>query len=340
MPPRPVSGLRKFMALFWLKKNLFHTWYNTLLTLVSLFLVYHFGRPFLLWALTEARWGVIRDNLPLFLFGRYPESLRWRLYLIIALIFALVGFSWGVSGDRFKPWLGVLWIGGFVGIGWLLLGGLFLEAVAIDALGGLVLTLLVALASIVLCFPLGILLALGRGSELLVIRGVCTAYIEIIRGLPLIGILFMAQVMLPLILPSTVRPDLVVRAIAGFTIFASAYLAENLRGGLQAIPRGQIEAARALGLHPVYVLFLIVLPQALRAVIPSIVGQFISLFKDTSLLAIVGLVDLLGMAGSILANPKFVGTYPEVYLFLAAIYWVFCYLIAIVGRRFEKSSDN
>jgi general L-amino acid transport system permease protein len=239
-----------------------------------------------------------------------------------------------------KPRLGVLWLGGFVGIGWLLLGGIFLETVAIDALGGLVLTLLVAVASIVLCFPLGILLALGRGSELPVIRGVCTAYIEIIRGLPLIGILFMAQVMLPLILPSTVRPDLVVRAIAGFTIFASAYLAENLRGGLQAIPRGQIEAARALGLHPLYVLFLIVLPQALRAVIPSIVGQFISLFKDTSLLAIVGLVDLLGMAGSILANPKFVGTYPEVYLFLAAIYWVFCYLIAIVGRRFEKSSDN
>jgi len=127
-------------------------------------------------------------------------------------------------------------------------------------------------------------------------------YIELLRGLPLLGILFMAQVMLPLILPAGTRPERVIRAIAGFTLFAAAYLAENVRGGLQAIPKGQIEAARALGLKPIFVLLLIVLPQALKAVIPAIVGQFISLFKDTSLLAIVGLVDLLGMAGSVLAN--------------------------------------
>jgi general L-amino acid transport system permease protein len=331
------------MVISWLRKNLFNTWYNALLSVVSLFLVYFFGSRFLLWVFTEARWGVIPDNSRLFFFGQYPEPLLWRIGVLIVIIVALSAFSWGVSGDRLspslqklKPWLGLIWGMSFLAGWWLLLGGLFLQKVPIDELSGLVLTIVVSVVSIALCFPFGILLALGRQSDLPAIRWLCIAYIEIIRGLPLIGILFMAQVMLPLILPSTVRPDRVVRAIAGFAIFASAYLAENVRGGLQAIPRGQIEAARALGLNPIFTLWLVILPQALRAVIPSIVGQFISLFKDTSLLAIVGLVDLLGIAGSILANPKFVGTYAEVYLFLALIYWIFCYSMAIASRRLEK----
>ncbi|MEG3438007.1 amino acid ABC transporter permease [Pannus brasiliensis CCIBt3594] len=331
------------MGLLWLKKNLFNTWYNAILTVVSLLAISWFGRNFLVWAFTRARWAVIGDNLRLFFVGRYPEALSWRIGVIIAIILVLGVFSLGISLDRFprfwqkfKPWLGFLWIGAFFPIWWLLLGGFALEPVSIDDLSGLVLTIVVSVSSIALCFPFGILLALGRQSELPAIRWLSTAYIEIVRGLPLIGILFLAQVMLPLILPSTVRPDRVVRAIAGFTIFAAAYLAENVRGGLQSIPRGQIEAARALGLNPILVLFLIVLPQALKAVIPAIVGQFISLFKDTSLLAIVGLVDLLGMAGSILANPKFVGRYAEVYLFVALIYWIFCYSMSIAGRRLEK----
>ncbi|MGB5771042.1 MAG: amino acid ABC transporter permease, partial [Crocosphaera sp.] len=161
-------------------------------------------------------------------------------------------------------------------------------------------------------------------------------YIELIRGLPLIGILFMAQVMLPLILPQEMRVQRVIRAIAGFTLFSAAYLAENVRGGLQSVPKGQIEAAKALGLNTFWVLILVVLPQALRAVIPTIVGQFISLFKDTSLLAIVGLVDLLGISQSILANPKFIGRYGEVYIFVAVIYWVFCYSMSLVSRQLEN----
>jgi general L-amino acid transport system permease protein len=221
-------------------------------------------------------------------------------------------------------------------IAWLLLGGLFLTTIPLDDLSGLILTLLVAIASMILSFPLGVLLALGRQSELPAIRWLSIGYIELLRGLPLLGILFMAQVMLPLILPAGTRPERVIRAIAGFTLFAAAYLAENVRGGLQAIPKGQIEAAKALGLKPIFVLLLIVLPQALKAVIPAIVGQFISLFKDTSLLAIVGLVDLLGMAGSVLANPKFIGDYPEVYLFLAFIYWIFCYSMSLASRRLEQ----
>ena len=167
---------------------------------------------------------------------------------------------------------------------------------------GLILTLFVAIISIILSFPFGVLLALGRQSELPVIRWLSIAYIELIRGLPLIGILFMAQVMLPLILPQDMRIQRVIRAIAGFTLFSAAYLAENVRGGLQSVPKGQTEAAKALGLNGFFVLIFVVLPQALRVVIPTIVGQFISLFKDTSLLAIVGLVDLLGMSQSILAN--------------------------------------
>jgi general L-amino acid transport system permease protein len=331
------------MGLLWLKKNLFNTWYNAILTLVGLFVSVWAATSFLHWAITLAKWAVVRDNLGLFIFGRYPEPLLWRIWLILAIIVGLSLFSWLLISDRLpnsaaflKRWWGLIWLGSLPLMGWLLLGGLFLQSVAIDDISGLILTLLVAIVSIILCFPFGVLLALGRQSDLLAIRWLSIGYIELVRGLPLLGILFMAQVMLPLILPPGTRPERVIRAIAGFTLFAAAYLAENVRGGLQSIPRGQIEAAKALGLKPILVLLLIVLPQALKAVIPAIVGQFISLFKDTSLLAIVGLVDLLGMAGSVLANPKFIGNYPEVYLFLALIYWIFCYGMSLASRQLEK----
>jgi general L-amino acid transport system permease protein len=193
-----------------------------------------------------------------------------------------------------------------------------------------------ALVSIVLSFPLGVLLALGRRSSLPVIRTLCLLYIEVIRGFPLIGILFMSQLMLPLVLPAQVQLDGVVRAIAGLTLFSAAYLAENVRGGLQAIPKGQIEAAQALGFNPGLTLGLIVLPQALRAVIPAIVGQFIGLFKDTSLLSLVGLVELTGISRSIVAQPQFIGRYAEVYLFVGLLYWMFCYLMSLASRKLEK----
>jgi general L-amino acid transport system permease protein len=212
--------------------------------------------------------------------------------------------------------------------------------VSLDRISGLMLTIPVAIASIVLCFPLGVLLALGRQSDLPVIRWLSIAYIELIRGFPLITILFMAQVMFPLVLPADVRPDRVIRAIAGFTIYSAAYLAENVRGGLQAIPSGQTEAAKALGLNPVYTLGFIILPQALKTVIPSMVGQFIALFKDTSLLAIVGLTDLLGMSQSIISNPKYLGRYGEVYLFVAVIYFICCYAMSLASRKLEKTGNT
>jgi general L-amino acid transport system permease protein len=253
---------------------------------------------------------------------------------------ALLGLTKWLGSSLFflVRWLSIIWPMTFFLVLWLFQGGLFLEPVSYNQFSGLILTLLVALVSIFLSFPLGILLAVGRQSQLLVIRWLSIAYIEIIRGLPLIGILFIAQVLLPLILPRNIRLDSMLRAIAGFTIFSSAYLAENVRGGLQSIPRGQTEAAKALGLNPILVLMLVILPQALRAVIPTIVGQFISLFKDTSLLSMVGLVDLLGISQSILGNPKYQGRNVEVYLFLGFIYWFFCSLMAWGSRQLEQKA--
>lgn len=255
-----------------------------------------------------------------------------------AIALGVAGWRIGLShwGDRLRPWLGGLWGLSFPVVLWLIGGGLGLREVNSNLWNGLLLTVFTAVVSIVVSFPLGVLLALGRQSDLPVVRWMCILYIEIVRGLPLVGILFIAQLMLLLVLPSGIRLDRVLRAIAGLTFFSAAYLAENVRGGLQSIPRGQVEAARALGLNSVWVTLLIVLPQALRAVIPTIVGQFIGLFKDTSLLVIVGLLELTGTARSILAQPDFLGRYAEVYLFIGLIYWLFCYALSLASRRLEQ----
>lgn len=375
----------------WLKKNLFSTWYNCLLTFLSLGLVYLVVANLVTWGHTQADWKVLDANLRLFFVGRYPVQALWRTWVTLGVIVGLAGISWGILAHNaaklfnfrilvilgsvtatcmaianlgrirpsiilvgmvllliitawlgkkipqkfpdFRTWLPLFWLLAFSFNIWLLLNG---NNVKLDRLSGLMLTIPVAITSIVLCFPFGVLLALGRQSKLPVIRWLSIAYIELIRGVPLITIIFMAQVMLPLILPPEVRIDRIVRAIAGFTIYSAAYLAENVRGGLQAIPRGQGEAAQALGLNPVYTLWFIILPQALKTVIPSMVGQFISLFKDTSLLAIVGLTDLLGISQSIIANPKYLGRYGEVYLFVAVIYFICCYAMSLASRQLEK----
>ncbi len=379
--------MNKVRPWIWLKKNLFSTWYNAVVTLISLLFIYWIGRAFIEWAFTQAQWQVIEANLKLLFVGYYPQELLWLIWTTLGAIVWLGGCSWGIlsnssflsnrkslvilgiicavfisvafSVDRsnyillslpvifvagyflgqqikrlfpeLKSWLALIWL-----VSFFVFLSFLLEPIGIDRLSGLLLTISVALISIFLCFPFGVLLALGRQSDLPAIRWLSVAYIEIIRGLPLIGILFMTQVMLPLVLPSNIQLSQVITAIAGFTLFTGAYVAENVRGGLQSIPRGQTEAAKALGLSPPFVIVLIILPQALRAVIPSLVGQFISLFKDTSLMAIVGLVDLLGISQSILANPKYLGRSAELYLFLAFIYWVCCYSMSIASRRLEK----
>lgn len=254
-----------------------------------------------------------------------------------------IGFAIGQQVKKFSQSslaLSILWCLSLPIALWLIGGNLGLAAVDVDVWNGLVLTLLVAISGIVFSFPLGVLLALGRQSNLPIIKLFCIFYIELVRGLPLIGILFMAQVMLPLFLPAGLEIDRVLRAIAAFVFFSAAYLAENVRGGLQAIPKGQGEAARALGLNPVFTTILIVLPQALKASIPAIVGQFIGLFKDTSLVAIVGLVDLMGVARTVLSQPEFIGRYAEVYIFVAFIYWIFCFSLSQASQKLEKKLQN
>jgi general L-amino acid transport system permease protein len=203
--------------------------------------------------------------------------------------------------------------------------------------GGLLLTFLLAIVGILLSFPFGVLLALGRRSKLPAVRLLSTAYIELIRGVPLVTILFMAAVMLPLFLPGNVRIDQVLRAMVGITLFSAAYVAENVRGGLQAIPLGQVEAAHAIGLNAFQTNRFIVLPQALRAVIPANVGLFISLLKDTTLVTIVGLLELLGIGRAVLAQPQWFGAQLEVYVFIAAVFFVLCYTMSQASYRLETA---
>lgn len=284
----------------------------------------------LLGVLLLAGWGerLLVGGLALALFGGFGGGWLLRLWVPV---------------PRQKPWKRVL-IGNWLLLPLvvvLLLGGVpglaALPRIPTAQWGGLLLTFALAIVSIVLCFPLGVLLALGRQSSLPVIRWTAILYIEVIRGVPLVTVLFMASLMLPLFLPSGWRVDHVLRAITAFTLFTAAYIAENVRGGLQAIPRGQIEAARALGLSPVLTTLLIVLPQALRAVIPANVGQFISLFKDTSLVFIVPLMDFLGIALDVIENPKWGGPAREMLLFVALIYWFFTYFMSHMSRRLERA---
>ena len=395
-PPSSAPPVVQNTPVAWLKKNLFNNWFNSILTVVIVLLLLWVTTGFLGWAVSEAKWDVLSKNWPLFFAGQFPKDQYWQLFLVLALISALSGLSWGYfarSVARFfdrkvllglglvtflavltptplpfrlillgilllgvttawgerqlhpnvslaGQWLSLSWLLFLIVGFWLIRGGLGLEPVSSNDWGGLLLTLLIALVSILLCFPMGLLLALGRQSPLPVVSLLSTAYIEIIRGVPLISILFMGQVMIPLFLPDGMRPDRVLRAILALTLFSAAYMAENIRGGLQAVPRGQTEAASSLGLNKPLTVSLIVLPQALKISIPAIVGQFISLFQDTTLVSIVGLKDLLGMSRGILGNPEFLGRYQEVYLFIAIIYWIFCYAMSVGSRQIEKNLDT
>jgi len=215
-------------------------------------------------------------------------------------------------------------------------GSTLLPQVATTLWGGLLLTFLLAVVGIVASFPIGVLLALGRQSSLPVVKVFCVVFIEMVRGVPLVTILFMASIILPLFLPEDIRIDRVLRAMIGMTLFAAAYMAENVRGGLQAIPAGQYEAAKAVGLTGVQTMVFIILPQALRAVIPTIVGQFIALFMDTTLAIIVGLMELLAVGKAVLqSNQEWLLRDKEVYLFIAVVFWIFTYSMSYASRRLE-----
>jgi general L-amino acid transport system permease protein len=268
------------------------------------------------------------------------ESASARTHLIAAPVVALAAFGLGrIAGRRIQRTVITLWIA-YLPLALLIVNGIRREAdplriVSSNLWGGLLLTLLLTAVGILVSFPMGILLALGRRSKLPIIRWTSIGYIELVRGVPLVTILFMAQIMLPLFLPAGVQIDRVVRAMVGIILFTAAYQAENIRGGLQAIPPGQFDAAKAVGLSGAQTMVLIILPQALRNVIPVLVGQFIALYKDTSLVAIVGLLDLLGIAKSIVSQPQFIGLQREAYLFVTLIYWFLSYFMAHLSQRLE-----
>ena len=344
-----MKGLRG--PFLWAHANLFSSVPNSLVTLVALWLLWRYVPPFFAWAFVDAIWqapdskvcreargacwAFIAEKHRFILFGTYPYEEHWRPALAILVFLALYVVS---ALRRFRtPWLVLVWIAGLASIGLLMWGGWFgLTYVEDGRWGGLVLTLLLATFGIAFAFPLSVLLALGRRSAMPAVRALCVGYIELIRGVPLISLLFMASVMMPLFLPGGVNIDKLLRAQTALILFAAAYLAEVVRGGLQAIPRGQYEAAEARGLGYWKRTALVILPQALRVSIPPLVNTFIGLFKDTSLVVIIGLFDVLLALKTALGEPAWSGYGVEAYLFASLIYFVFCYAMSQYSQALER----
>lgn len=348
-PPSSEVGV-----VHWLRKNLFSNWYNSLLTITSLYLLYLIIPPFIEWAFLTASWGgknyqdcnaagdgacwaMVRVRFNQFMYGFYPDAERWRINLggIILLAAAIPLFVERAPG---KKWLAIFLCVGFPIVAFVLFyGGVFgLEEVETAQWGGLFLTLILAVVPIAVSLPLGILLALGRRSNMPIVRIICIGFIEIPRAVPLITVLFMASVVLPLFLPPGTYFDKLLRALVGMSIFAAAYMAEVVRGGLQAIPKGQYEAAQAMGLSYWKMMGLIILPQALKIVIPAIVNTFIGLFKDTTLVVIIGLLDMLSMISSATTHSNWLGTLTEGYVFAAVVYWIFCFGMSRYSIHLEE----
>jgi general L-amino acid transport system permease protein len=281
-----------------------------------------------------ACWAVIPEKYRFILFGTYPFGEQWRPALAVAIFIAL----FAVSSRRsfWRKELLLVWAAALIAIGLLMWGGLFgMSFVTQDRWGGLPVTLILATFGLAFGFPLGILVALGRRSKLPAIRSLCVLYVELIRGVPLISLLFMASVMFPLFMPDGVNIDKLLRAQIAFILYAGAYLAEVVRGGLQAVPQGQYEAADAIGLSYWQKNALVVLPQAIRHVIPPLVNTFIAFFKDTSLVLIIGIFDLLTTAKTAIVDPAWQSFSVEVYLFVGVIYFAFCFAMSRYSRSLE-----
>jgi general L-amino acid transport system permease protein len=275
------------------------------------------------------------------MYGFYPPDERWRVTLAFAILVVGV-IPLFVSGFRPKVTLGAVLLLVYPVVAFILFHGgvLGLREGETPLWGGLFLTLVLAGVGIVASMPLGVLLALGRRSDMPVVRMLCIGFIELIRAVPLITVLFMASVMLPLFLPEGVNFDKLLRALVGIVLFSAAYMAEVVRGGLQAIPNGQYEAAKALGLNYAKMTGLVILPQALKIAIPGIVNNFISLFKDTTLVLIIGLFDLLGMVQSALSDAAWLGFALEGYVFAACCFWIFCFGMSRYSMHIERKLDT
>lgn len=363
-PPRSEVG-----AAHWLKMNLFATPVDSALTIVALLMLAWVIPPLLNWAFVAAQWtgtdrtfcatvaqggiqpdgwagacwAFVGSKWQQFLVGRYPIEERWRVVVTALLFFGLM-IPLLIPKAPYKGWNAILFFAVFPVVAYfLLLGGHFgLPFVETPLWGGLLVTLTLSFVGISVSLPFGILLALGRRSKMPVIKMLSVIFIEAVRGVPLVTVLFMASVMLPLFLPPGVTFDKLLRALIGVALFASAYMAEVVRGGLQAIPKGQYEAADALGLNYFQKLVLIILPQALKLVIPGIVNTFIGLFKDTSLVYIIGMFDLLGIVRQNFSDPSWatVQTPATGLVFAAFVFWIFCFSMSRYSQFVERRLDT
>jgi len=347
-PPALNKGV-----LGWVKSHLFNGAFNSITTILILLVGLKYVPPFVQWAFidsvwftggqecheaTGACWSVVTQNIRFNIFGYYPYEHQWRpLAAMIILVLMLV---YSRDWKRWNKRLGYVWLFALFVMGLLMKGGLFgLVSVESTKWSGLPLTLLLSFFGILASYPLGVALALGRQSRMPVIKTFSVVYIELIRGVPLITMLFMSSVMFPLFLPEGVTIDKVLRAQVAIIIFTAAYVAEVVRGGLQAIDKGQAEAAESLGLNYFQKMRLIILPQALKIVIPPTVGVLISAFKDTSLVVIIALYDILNTTKSILNVPEWTGFSTEAYIFIAAIYFTFCFSMSQYSRHIEAELE-
>lgn len=351
--PARAAPVRTEGLLPWLRANLFGDWKSALATVILVGLAVAWLPPVASWLVvdavylpdhdacqqargTGACWGVIAEKYRLIVFGRYPFEAQWRPLLATLLLLGLLVAS--CIRTFWNPRLALLWALVLPAFFVLMGGGVLgLAAVPSDQWGGLPLTIMLAAFGIVLAFPLSVLVALGRRSGLPAIRSLCIVYVELIRGVPLISVLFMASFMFPLFMPVGKSPDVLIRVLVGITLFAAAYLAETVRGGLQAIPGGQVEAAQALGLSYWQTQRKIVLPQALATVVPGIMNNFIAIFKDTSLVTIVSLYELTGaMSLALNSDANWRPFKIEGYLFITLIYFVFCFAMSRYSLWIEK----
>jgi general L-amino acid transport system permease protein len=334
----------------WIRENLFSGWLSGAATLLIVFLLWRTVPPFVDWAFLEAVWrpdskacrategacwGFIADKHRFILFGTYPYDEHWRPAVSSVLLVGL--WIWSCFRRNWSRLLIPVWLGGLTVIGFVMWGGVFgLRYVENERWGGLILTLLLSTFGVAFAFPLAILLALGRRSSMPVIQWLSVGYIELIRGVPLISLLFMASVLLPLFLPEGMNIDKLLRAQIAMILFAAAYLAEVVRGGLQAIDREQYDAAAAIGLGYWGQMGFIILPQALRIAVPPLVNTIVAFFKDTSLVLIIGLFDLLSTIKVSLNEPAWSGFGVEAYVFASLIYFIFCFAMSAYSKSLER----
>ena len=333
-------------------KRVNSTTFNAVLTLLIIFIIFKYTPPLLGWLIFDADfigsskddctsdgacWVFVKVWFKRFMYGMYPNPEQWRINAAFLILFALVGAAFFVP-PKYKKYiiLFMLFIYPIIGIK-LISGGIFgLKWIETGAWGGLSLTLIVSAFALILCFPIGMFLALGRRSELPVIKYSSIGFIEVWRGVPLITVLFMSAVMFPMFLPDGTYMDKLMRVIIAITLFEAAYMAEVIRGGLQALPRGQYDAAKSLGMGYWRMHLFVILPQALKLVIPGIANTFLALVKDTPLIFVVGLLELAGMIGLAKTNPKWLGMAIEGYVFAGLVFWVICYAMSRYSQRLEK----